>query len=61
MKDQQELSDEEISYNDWVSQNLVFINQNKNSVTVMKKLYIEGYAAGWQAKKEYQAKEWMQK
>ena len=61
MKDQQELSDEEISYNDWVSQNLVFINQNKNSVGVMKKLYIEGYAAGWQAKKEYQAKEWMQK
>ena len=61
MKDQQELSDEEISYNDWVSQNLVFINQNKNSVGVMKKLYIDGYAAGWQAKKEYQAKEWMQK
>lgn len=61
MKDKEELSDEEISYNDWVSQNLVFINQNKNSVTVMKKLYIEGYAAGWQAKKEYQAKEWMQK
>ena len=61
MKDQQELSDEEISYNDWVSQNLVFINQNKNSVTVMKKLYIDGYAAGWQSKKEYQGKEWMQK
>jgi hypothetical protein len=61
MKDQEELSDEEISYNDWVSQNLVFINQNKNSVTVMKKLYLDGYAAGWQAKKEYQAKEWMQK
>lgn len=61
MKDQQELSDEEISYNDWVSQNLVFINQNKNSVGVMKKLYIDGYAAGWQSKKEYQAKEWMQK
>ena len=61
MKDQEELSDEEISYSDWVSQNLVFINQNKNSVTVMKKLYIDGYAAGWQAKKEYQAKEWIQK
>ena len=61
MKDQEELGDEEISYNDWVSQNLVFINQNKNAVGVMKKLYIEGYAAGWKAKKEYQAKEWMQK
>ena len=61
MKDKEELGDEETSYNDWVSQNLVFINQNKNAVGVMKKLYIEGYAAGWQAKKEYQAKEWMQK
>jgi hypothetical protein len=61
MKDQEELGDEEISYNDWVSRNLVFINQNKNSVAVMKKLYIDGYVAGWQAKKEYQAKEWMQK
>ena len=61
MKDQEELSDEENSYNDWVSQNLVFINQNKNSVGVMKKLYIDGYAAGWQSKKEYQGKEWMQK
>ena len=61
MKDQEKLSDEEISYKNWVSQNLVFINQNKNSVAVMKKLYMDGYAAGWQAKKEYQAKEWMQK
>ena len=61
MKDQKELSDEEISYNDWVSENLIFINQNKNSVAIMKRLYIDGYAAGWQAKKEYQAKEWMEK
>jgi hypothetical protein len=61
MKDQQELSDEEISYNDWVSENLIFINQNKNSVAIMKRLYMDGYAAGWQAKKEYQAREWMQK
>ena len=61
MKDQKELSDEEISYNDWVSENLIFINQNKNSVAIMKRLYIDGYAAGWQAKKKYQAKEWMEK
>lgn len=61
MKYQEELSDEEISYNDWVSENLIFINQNKNSLGVMKKLYMDGYAAGWQSKKEYQSKEWMQK
>lgn len=61
MKYQEELSDEEISYNNWVSENLIFINQNKNSLGVMKKLYMEGYAAGWQSKKEYLSKEWMQK
>jgi hypothetical protein len=61
MKDQQEISDEEVSYNEWVSQNLVFINQNKNSVTVMKKLYLEGFAAGWQYRKEHEAREWLQK
>lgn len=61
MKYQEELSDEEISYNNWVSENLIFINQNKNSLGVMKKLYMEGYAAGWQSKKEYRSKEWMQK
>ena len=55
------LCDEERSYYEWVSNNLSFINQNKQSVNVMKKLYMEGFAAGWQNKKEFQAKEWLQK
>jgi hypothetical protein len=57
----EDLSDEEKSYYQWVSKNLSFINQNKQSVNVMKKLYMEGFAAGWQTKKESQAKEWLQK
>lgn len=61
MDDNEEICDEENSYNYWVAKNLTFINQNKNSVAIMKKLYVDGYVAGWQAKKEYQAKEWMQK
>jgi hypothetical protein len=56
-----DLCDEERSYYEWVSNNLSFINQNKQSVNVMKKLYMEGFAAGWQNKKEFQAKEWLQK
>jgi hypothetical protein len=57
----EDLCDEEKSYYEWVSNNLSFINQNKQSVNVMKKLYMEGFAAGWQNKKEFQAKEWLQK
>jgi hypothetical protein len=57
----EDLCDEEKSYDEWVSKNLSFINQNKQSINVMKKLYIEGFAAGWQHKKESQAKEWLQK
>lgn len=55
------ISDEEKSYNDWVSQNLSFINEHKNSISVMKKLYIEGFAAGWEFRKDFQAREWLQK
>jgi hypothetical protein len=57
----EDLCDEEKSYDEWVSKNLSFISQNKQSINVMKKLYIEGFAAGWKYKKESQAKEWLQK
>jgi len=57
----EDLSDEEKSYYEWVSNNLSFINQHKQSINVMKTLYLEGFAAGWQCRKEYDAKEWLQK
>lgn len=56
-----EFSDEETSYAEWVKENLSYINQHKQSLGVMKRLYIEGFAAGWQFRKECQAKEWLQK
>lgn len=59
--DDEEFSDEEKSYHEWVKENLSYINQHKQSLNVMKKLYIEGFAAGFQYKKELQAKEWLQK
>jgi hypothetical protein len=61
MNTDDEFSDEEKSYHEWVSKNLSFISQNKQSVNVMKKLYLEGFAAGWQYRKEYDAREWLQK
>lgn len=61
MNTNEEFSDEEKSYHEWVSKNLPFIGQHKQSLNVMKKLYLEGFAAGWQYRKEYDAREWLQK
>lgn len=57
----EEMCDEEKSYHEWVSKNLDYIQQNKTHVNVMKKLYMDGFAAGFQFKKELQSKEWLQK
>lgn len=61
MIEEQDFGDEEKSYYEWVTKNLSFISQNKQSVNVMKKLYLEGFVAGWQYRKEHDAKEWLQK
>lgn len=57
----EELCDEEKSYHEWVSKNLEYLSQNKQHVSVMKTLYMQGFAAGFQHKKELQAKDWLQK
>lgn len=57
----EEMCDEEKSYHEWVAKNIEYIGQNKTHVSVMKKLYMEGFAAGFQYKKELQSKEWLQK
>lgn len=56
-----DICDEEKSYHEWVANNLEYIQTNKQHVGVMKKLYMEGFAAGFQQKKQFQAKEWLQK
>ena len=61
MNNAEQLSDEEKNYNQWVSENLFYINQHKQSLNVMKKIYLDGFAAGWQFKKEYTAREWLEK
>lgn len=61
MSEDDEICDEEKSYHEWVSKNLEYLQQNKSHVAVMKKLYMEGFASGFQYKKELQAKEWLQK
>lgn len=55
------MCDEEKSYHEWVSKNLDYIQQNKQHIGVMKKLYMEGFAAGFQHKKIHNAMEWLEK
>lgn len=57
----EEMCDEERSYNDWVSNNLAYINQNKQHVGVMRKLYMDGFAAGFVHRNKINAEEQLQK
>lgn len=53
--------DEEKSYHEWVSNNLTFVNQHKQSISIMKKLYMQGFAAGFHHQKRLKAEEELQK
>lgn len=57
----EEVCDEEKSYHEWVSKNLEYIQQNKQHIGVMKKLYMEGFAAGFVHRNKVNAKEQLQK
>lgn len=57
----EEVCDEEKSYHEWVSKNLEYIQQNKQHISVMKKLYMEGFAAGFVHRNKVNAKEQLQK
>lgn len=57
----EEMCDEERSYNDWVSNNLTYINQNKQAISVMRKLYMDGFAAGFVHRDKINVEEQLQK
>jgi hypothetical protein len=57
----EDLCDEEKSYHEWVSKNLVFVNQNKSSISIMKQLYMAGFAAGFTSHQKRRAEEELQK
>ncbi len=57
----EELCDEEKSYHKWVADNLEYLAQNRQHVIVMKKVYMEGFAAGFQHYKVCRAEEQLQK
>jgi hypothetical protein len=55
------ICDEEKSYNEWVKNNLTYISANKQHISVMKKLYMDGFAAGYSYKQKISAEEQLQK
>lgn len=57
----EDICDEEKSYNEWVAKNLDYINQNKTHISVMKKLYMDGFAAGFVHKHQENLMEQLQK
>ena len=57
----EEMCDEEKSYHEWVSKNLDYIQQNKQHISVMKKIYITGFAAGFVHRNKMNAEEQLQK
>ena len=61
MIDDESMCDEEKSYHDWVANNIEYLSQNKQHVSVMKKLYMAGFAAGYVYKKQKFAEEQLQK
>jgi hypothetical protein len=56
-----EICDEEKSFHVWLSNNLKYVSQHKESIMVMKKLYMEGFAAGFHHKHIILAAEQLQK
>jgi hypothetical protein len=57
----EELSDEEKFYHEWVKNNLDYINQHKNSIEVMKRLYLTGFSDGFTYQRKLRAEEELQK
>lgn len=55
------ICDEEQSYNEWVKNNLQYVQFNKQHISVMKKLYMDGFAAGFVYKHQILANEQLQK
>lgn len=53
--------DEEQSYNEWVKENLQYLQTNKQHIAVMKKVYMDGFAAGFVHRQKINVMEQLQK
>jgi hypothetical protein len=56
-----ELCDEEKSFNEWFKENKLMYEIYGDTSELYKKIYMQGYAAGFQAKLKYSSEESLQK
>lgn len=63
IKSWDELCDEELSFNQWISNNgySIFLDINGQLKEILKTVYMQGYAAGFQARLKYSSDEYLQK
>lgn len=59
--DDEYMSDEEQNFHAWLSNNISYVNSNKQSIHVMKKLYMAGFSDGFTYKRKIIAEEQLQK
>lgn len=57
----EEMCDEEKSYHEWIANNIDFLSKHKISIPAMKKIYMDGFAAGFIHKLKITAMEELQK
>jgi hypothetical protein len=55
------MCDEEKSYNEWVSHNLTFLSKHRQFIQYMKKIYMDGFAAGYVHRDRINAQAQLQK
>ena len=62
IKNWDELCDEEKSFNAWVDKNKSELNKiNHTVLDLCKMIYMQGYAAGFEARLKYSSEEYLQK
>lgn len=62
IKNWDELCDEEKSFNAWVDKNNSELNKiNHTVLDLCKMIYMQGYAAGFEARLKYSSEEYLQK
>lgn len=61
-KNSDDLCDEEKSFNIWLGNNIAELNKlNHTLIDLFRTIYMQGYAAGFQAKLQYSSEEYLQK
>lgn len=56
-----DVSDEDLLYHEWLANNISYVNTNKVCIHVMKQMFMVGFSSGYTYKKKQNAEEQLQK